>query len=212
MTRQILLMGDIVGSSEYPGGAEALMRQFQKIVASVNSGLSDDLLSPLTITLGDEFQGIPASPAAAARCILLLEEIRIAREAHFRTRYVIHEGEVETPINPARAHGMLGPGLTEARELLEASKGQTRLARVTVSLRDDDRADFLHDALRLALYFIDRWDEDDYPYVRRFLEGLDYKEVADALQRDPSTAWRRERSLDMLEYRTARRIVERAAR
>ncbi|WP_372490076.1 hypothetical protein [Chitinophaga sedimenti] len=36
------------------------MDDFKKIVHAVNTSAKESILSPLTITLGDEFQGCPA--------------------------------------------------------------------------------------------------------------------------------------------------------
>src|SRR5262245_51459767 len=107
-----ILMADIVKSSRQE--ARTLMKEFKSIVAETNKRYHKGILSPLTITLGDEFQGVVKGLAAALEIIMDLEYQTLTTKQAFRFRYVVLEGEIQTPINHQTAHGMLGPGLTEA--------------------------------------------------------------------------------------------------
>ncbi len=51
-----IFMGDVVNSSDYDG--EVLSKGLKELVESTNKKFGKAILSPLTITLGDEFQGI----------------------------------------------------------------------------------------------------------------------------------------------------------
>ena len=59
MPQYFILMGDIVGSSGQ--NSVDLIEGFSALVSSCNNTLKHQILSPYTITLGDEFQGIAAS-------------------------------------------------------------------------------------------------------------------------------------------------------
>src|ERR1700712_2907163 len=97
MKEYIILMADIIGSQTAEQGQ--LIADFKELVADINTKNKDLILSPLTITLGDEFQGIIKNIAGAINIVLDLEEEIIRRNATFKLRYVIVEGLIETPIN-----------------------------------------------------------------------------------------------------------------
>ena len=83
-----------------------------------NQKLEHDIISPYTVTLGDEFQGIATSLHAVIEAIFYMEETILRKRLEFKVRYVAVHGEIDTPINRLKAHTMMGPGLTKAREVL----------------------------------------------------------------------------------------------
>jgi hypothetical protein len=113
--RLAVLMGDLVASRAAPS-AERLHAAFNAGIAAFNADHGAALVSPLTITLGDEFQGLVRSLGEA---FALMHAMRL----HFMDegvacRFVLGAATVETEINPERAWNMMGAGLSEARELL----------------------------------------------------------------------------------------------
>jgi len=108
--QHIILMADIMQSRK--GDQNELMSKFKKLTDEVNADNRSSLLSPITITLGDEFQCIPINVSTATAIILQLEEKLIVARASFKLRYVLYEGPIDTPINKDIAYGMLGEGLT----------------------------------------------------------------------------------------------------
>ena len=109
-----VLMGDIIGSEKMARGH--LHDRFNSAVKAVNSEYGALLLSPLTITLGDEFQGMLPSSAKAFRIANTLR-LRLLFEA-VPCRFVVGQVDIQTPINREIAWNMLGDGLAEARERL----------------------------------------------------------------------------------------------
>ncbi len=197
-------MADIVRSRDADG--EALMKQFKLLVQLVAQRMAADFLSPITITLGDEFQGVPKSLHKGMLAIVALEEAIVQQSIPIRLRYVLHHGAIDTPINPQRAHEMLGAGLTRARELLTSKKGQGN-ARFHVSLHNEIMDDVINDAMLLYGQTIDAWKPQDYVLIAAFLQFHDYKLVAQHLDKDRSLMWRRERSLNMSGYWASRRLL-----
>lgn len=111
-----VVMGDLIGSQEAPS-IPILHQQFNAAVDGTNSLYSDVLVSPLTITLGDEFQGL---------CINLEVGLQIIRELRARLlengvpcRFVLGLVQLDTPINASRAWNMMGTGLAACRDRLE---------------------------------------------------------------------------------------------
>lgn len=109
-------MGDIV-DSEGATSVSRLHRLFNDVMRQANKVSRDDLASPLTITLGDEFQGLcPSMKAGAA----LMRRLRIELMAKkVDCRFALGLVSVRTPVNAVTAWNMMGPGLSDTRIRLE---------------------------------------------------------------------------------------------
>jgi hypothetical protein len=199
-----ILMADIIKSSQKKGAP--LMHEFSEIVDSVKQRRQEDFLSPPTITLGDEFQSVIKDLAAAVQVMLAIEEEIIIKRKSFKLRYVLHYGEIETPINPEIAWGMLGTGLATARNLLEELKGR-RAERFFLLLEDAEKDAVLNKIFFLYSAVIDDWKTKDAETLSLFLQYPDYKVVAEKLQKDRSLLWRKEKTLRLREYSTAKALV-----
>jgi len=201
---RVILMADVVDSHEFEG--KGLMNQFQELVKFINQVFYDAIESPLTITLGDEFQGVIDQTNNAVAMVFAMEEWIIENEWDFKLRYVIVEGEIATEINKESAHEMLGEGLTLARQQLGAMKKETD--RFKVILANKTLSSRLSKSLLLAQHFIDSWQPKDRKTVAGFLNGLDYKELAKKLGKDDSSVWRRRKSLAIEAYKTSKALTE----
>ncbi|MEP1032395.1 SatD family protein [Ekhidna sp.] len=197
---RFILMADIVSSHEKDG--KALMSDFQVLVQWTNKIYGDSIESPLTITLGDEFQGIVSSASKGLDIILAMEEYILEEEFDFKLRYVLNEGEVETPINKDKAYEMLGPGLTEARKMLNEMKKEN--GRFLLSIEASDQ---INKMMKITQHFIDGWHPKDRSTVSGFLQGHDYKAMAKIESKDESTLWRRRKSLAIDEYILCKEVI-----
>ena len=202
--KHFILMADVVKSRDHE--PVAMMQAFHNLVKELNDSFSCRLLSPVTITLGDEFQGVPDGFSAACEMIVWLEEQRIERSLAFALRYVLHEGDIATPLNPQQAWGMMGQGLTDAREMLQEAK--RREMPVRVSIGNVVAGQILEEAFVVYENIMSGWDAtDDYPIAASFLKLHDYKEVAEALGKTRSQMWKRARTLNMQSYFSIRNII-----
>jgi hypothetical protein len=108
-------MGDIVNSEEFESQSK-LHAIFNDVVARCNARHAETIESPLTITLGDEFQGIVRSLSAA---LAIVSNIRIGLlTSGIECRFVIGTIVLETEINRETAWNMMGSGLSKARDKL----------------------------------------------------------------------------------------------
>lgn len=201
-----ILMADIIGSGNHEG--YALMKDFKEIIESINKENKERLLSPLTITLGDEFQGISRSLKDAISLIIKIEEKMVHAQKNIKLRYVLYHGSIDTEINPDIAYGMLGEGLTNARHLLESLKGERR-DRFNISLESNP---YLAEIMDLAFVgfqaIIDDWKFKDFELISSFLHFKgDYKKVAEEVKKDNSSVFRRRDSLQIEEYFSSRRLL-----
>ncbi|WAC13813.1 SatD family protein [Dyadobacter pollutisoli] len=199
-----ILMADIINSRK--SDQKALMVSFERLVNDINSRHKRHLLSPLTITLGDEFQSVAKSLKSAIEIIFGIEERIIRDQYEFKLRYVLVEGEIDTPINPQIAYGMLGEGLTNARKALIEAKGNK--GRFFVEINDTNLGKALNNSLAIYQSLTDNWKAGkDYPLIKDFLTFKDYKKVATETGKTRSQIWKREKSLKINEYIAIKEVI-----
>ncbi len=207
--KHFILMADIVSSGSLD--STKAMASFKKLVQTANKQHKAELLSPLTITLGDEFQGIICDLSAALRVMISLEEGLISLNPGFRLRYSLNYGEIGTPINPKIAHEMLGDGLTTARKNLNELKNSN--SRFSISLVNKKMTQIFENAFVIYQQIVDRWKpENDYDIAAGLIENHDYKIVAKKLGRNRSLIWKREKNLDMISYFAIRNLITQTAK
>lgn len=109
-----VIMGDLVGSEAATSPAR-LHAEFNAAVDEINDAAAG-ILSPLTITLGDEFQGL---------CRTLADGLEILRTLRLRLladdiqcRFALGVTRLQTPLRQDRAWNMMGLGLSATREKL----------------------------------------------------------------------------------------------
>ena len=196
-------MADIIGSSKRNG--KTLMNDLKAGVMYVNKKDKQHILSPMTITLGDEFQGVVKNPHAALLLILDMETYLMSLKNPFKLRYVVCEGDIQTKLNKDRAYEMLGPGLTAAREQLNNLKSSK--SRFMVSFNDKELTQKLNLMLIVLQGIIDQWTPSQQKVVMTFLELDDYRKVAERLKKDSTAIWRRKRSLMIDEFNSLKNLI-----
>jgi hypothetical protein len=200
----IILMADIINSQKTD--QKLLMHHFQKVTNETNLSKKKYLLSPLTITLGDEFQGIIENLESALQIIFHLEEKIIQEHYGFQLRYVVFEGEIDTPINKDIAYGMLGDGLTNAREALVKIKNTSE--RYFISLRNKNISEAVNKSMLIYQSITDDWKVDkDYELITSFIHHRDYKAVAEDQKKTRSQIWKRKKNLKIEEYFAIKEVV-----
>lgn len=205
MTHNYIIMADVVSSRSYNG--DALMDEFKRIVDECNETHKDAILSPFTITLGDEFQGVAASLRAAVDSILFLEDRILTIQPSFLLRYVLVYGAIDTPINPIIAHGMTGPGLAAAREMLtKKRRGRTRFQ---LNLGDNPYTEEFRLLFRLLELLSVHWKEKDYFLIRELMWDNDDTSVSVKFGKTASQIWKRRKTLQIEEYTAVKELLKR---
>lgn len=202
--KQVIIMADVIDSRVRE--SKKLMREFKHIVNAANKTFQRSLKSPLTITLGDEFQGIVKGVKKSLELIIYIEEALIHKNYDFKLRFVLMEGLIETTINKKIAFEMLGPGLTKAREMLTSMKESN--SRFYVALDNQLTTDVLNNAFVVYQALIHQWKrEKDYALVSGFLKYNDYKKVSEKLKKNRSQIWKREKTLNIQSYQAIKNII-----
>lgn len=166
-------MGDLVRSeSSLP--FEILHERFNKAVDDQNVAHANALLSPMTITLGDEFQGLVRSLKQAA---IIARALRLQLLADdINCRFVVGLTEIKTPINPQKAWNMMGLGLSRAREKLNQKKSDQFYR---FSIPDYPVMELMLDALGAGLSAIERdWTDQQRKDISAQMSGLSPTELS----------------------------------
>ncbi|MBA4258942.1 MAG: hypothetical protein C0446_07245 [Chitinophaga sp.] len=200
-----ILMADIINSGSK--NSKLLMMEFKEIVSIINNANSKNLISPLTITLGDEFQGLANTMENAIKTIFDIEEKIVGKKYDLKLRYVLLYGKIDTEINNTVAYEMLGDGLTNARKELNSLKNKESRFQVRLNINEIKKEQYLNKAFLIYQKFVDSWKEKDLKIVKEFLLNNDYKIVAQNVNIDQSNAWRRKKSLNIQEYNDIKQII-----
>lgn len=199
-----ILMADIVDSSSYSG--KKLMTDFRGLVDEVNAQFASNISSPLTITLGDEFQGVVKDIKHAVKIIFLLDELLLKSNLNYKLRYVINYGSIDTSINKQSSHEMLGKGLSDARQLLHDIKSMD--INILIKGLEDEKQKKLNLAFVLYRSLYDDWHKKDRRAAYDFLQNTDYKELARINNKAISTMWRRKKSLKIEDFKAAKQLIK----
>jgi hypothetical protein len=184
----IIFMADVVDSRHKD--QRAVADQLKQLTEAVNDDCRELISSPMTVTLGDEYQGVCTSVDAAVAMILYKESWLLKSRAEFDLRYIVYEGAIDTPINANTSYGMLGPGLTEARSKL-VSKSKLR-KNVDFSLNDEKKAVLLNYLFKIVTGFRDIPARQRYPEIlNQFIfEDLTNIEIARSTGKSTSQIWK----------------------
>jgi hypothetical protein len=150
----VVVMGDLV-KSEAAASVEILHRRFNAAVDAANAAFAPSLASPLTITLGDEFQGLATSLQTGTAIMRFIRWQLL--EENIECRFVVGLVSLSTSVNPVLAWNMMGPGLSLAREKLEQKRAPNAYR---FSLVDAPTPETLMESIGLALTDIEaRWTD-----------------------------------------------------
>lgn len=198
-----ILMGDVVGSSKYE--PNKLGKNLKSMVQTANKDLIDQTLSPYTITLGDEFQGVAKSLESAIRTLFYFEEKRLTEEYDFKLHYVLYLGKIETTINSETSYGMLGEGLTTAREKLTAKKRERK--RFDISLGTKEQSNQFNRLFEVLDGIIERWKKNDFSLISDMIHNQNDQEVGELHGKDRSQIYRRRKTLMIKEYNLLKEFI-----
>lgn len=198
-------MADIIDSRDYD--LYELMVDFKGTTELINHLFAADFISPITITLGDEFQCVFDNVHSALKIVFEIEEELIKSNSSYKLRYIVYEGQIETSINRASSYEMMGRGLIEAREKLVQVK--SKKDRFHFYLKNDEKNEALFSAFINFQDYVDGWRvKADYPTVSEFLKVNDYKAVAGEMNKTASQIWKRKKSLKIDQYTAIKKVIE----
>lgn len=167
-------MGDLVGS-ENATAMDELHAKFNEAIKRQNRLQRGTLASPLTITLGDEFQGLSTTLVEGLSTLRSLRLHLLAEGVD--CRFAIGPVEIQTPVNVARAWNMMGSGLAKTREKLNEKRSDTRYR---FALPDHPPIETTLEALGAGLTAIERrWTARQLYDISMSLAGASAQEIAE---------------------------------
>ncbi len=169
-TQVITLIGDLRASRQVEDRRH-LQNRLQHTLERLNRQ-HPHLLSPFTITLGDEFQAVYAR---ADRLFRDLWFIRAGIYPH-QVRFAVGIGPLDTPINPRQAIGMDGPAFHHARTAME----QLKRSEYFLALAGEQLPylELANQSLRLMSHQSRHWNENRLKIFLYYLEDLSAREIA----------------------------------
>jgi len=198
-----ILMGDVISSSKFD--QKELSKNLKLLVESCNESLKSSILSPYTITLGDEFQGIASSLSSAVESIFYFEEQCLKNEYSFKLHYALLYGEISTEINREIAYEMMGSGLSNARELL-TKKSRSR-KRFKFDLADKNLTTQLMRLFEVADSIIQSWKTEDYQLIYDMIKIENNSEVAALHNKNRDQIWKRRKNLMVKDYNLLKEFI-----
>lgn len=200
-----ILMADVVGSQDLPG--TQLQRALTRWLASVNESRKPLILSPLTSTLGDEFQGVVYNLKSGINLIMHLEEWRLRERLPFSLRYVLYQGWIDTRINPTIAYGMMGDGLSEARKILTDKRRDRPNIHFHIH-QDPTRSHQLNLAARVLHTLLTSWNAPrDGGIIFDMISTADNEAVGRKHGKNRSQIWKRRQTLRIDDFHALRELI-----
>lgn len=169
----ISLIGDIVRSREI-GNREEFQKKMENQLRSINKE-SPHLLSPYTLTLGDEFQAVYAK---ADRLFNDIWKMMMGLYPQ-KVRFGLGVGTLTTPINSKRAIGMDGPAFHYARKGIVQLKETSYL--IKIEAENVPYLDLLNNSLYLISQTMRGWSLNRFQVINGLLSGQSRKKTADNL-------------------------------
>jgi hypothetical protein len=199
--KYLVLIGDILDSKQLPARAQ-FQRRLKTALAGLN-GRRKSLVSPYTLTLGDEFQAVYRDTSGLFADIFTL----LAVIAPVRARFALAVGEIVTPINSRQSIGMDGPAFHRARARLEKLKGQGRL----VGFYDPGDPRWKLPAATLAVLsgLMEGWRQKRFQLFAGVLAGVGVPDLARQTGITPRAVNKNIRAADLDEWK---RIVDEFSR
>lgn len=202
-----VIMCDIIESRNVVN-AKLLNKDFNEVVREINKKWQKQLLSPLTITLGDEFQGIVENMQKAFQVGHLIKIKLLLRG--IKTRLVIGEVQLDTPVNSDTAWNMMGKGLPEAREMIE-NKADENQYRFSV-LKNKPYQQLLNAVGRSLTHIETDWTKKQCEVIGALIENpeLTIRDLADEYKVGVTTIYAIVGAGDYNLYREQLRTIEAA--
>jgi hypothetical protein len=197
----ICLIADVVASRFVPDRA-SLQATLTEVLRHLNEG-HDRLLSPYTLTLGDEFQAVFRAADGLFADLTSIQTCLYPTEL----RFAIGVGPLSTPLNPASALGMDGPAFHTARNGMQQLKGSR--ARYRVNLHERTPA-WIDPVLQVVSHAVTRWPATRLQVLHYLLRGVRLAEVPGKVHLTPAAVYKSAQAGDLRNIVAILEEVERA--
>ena len=171
----LAIIADIINSKGIPE-REVFQRRLHQKLNEINNEVNTGLISPYTITLGDEFQAVYQHTDQLIRHIF-----DILEEAHpYQLRFALGYDILSTDINPTSAIGMDGPAFHQARRGLEHLKDHKS---TIIQIYGDyyPNIKFVNESLKIWSKEQAKWKENTNFIFRELMKGSTKEAIAEKI-------------------------------
>ncbi len=165
------VIADIVKSRNLSDRRQ-LQKRMEAQLSELNSR-STDIISPYTITLGDEFQAVYKTGAGLMRDVGIL----MADMHPVQVRFAVGIGDLSTDLNPDSALGMDGPAFHFARDGLTWLKRYDSSVLQIFSGENELAESMLNSSLRLVQGVMAGWKGHTWIIFNGLMAGLTIQDI-----------------------------------
>lgn len=178
MKKLLVLIGDIKDSQSVKDrDREALQEILLDELQGLNTKYKESIVSPYTITLGDEFQAVFERADT-----VFVQMLKVMSAIHpIGVRFSLAVGDIDTPINTEQAIGMDGPAFHRARHGIELLKENGYIFHIGFE-EDSPELRVINNSLQLLSGEMRGWNNRRLIILHMMKEGYDYKEISEALE------------------------------
>ncbi len=184
----IVLIGDIKSSQALdPQKRKEIQELLQQALEDINTE-EGGLVSPPTITLGDEFQAVYNSADS-----LLQHTWKIMSELHpVNLRFSIGIGSISTSINREQAIGMDGPAFYVARSGIDLLKESGFIYHISIADTSGNNSllNLINGSLHLVSREMSSWKKTRFTILYLLDQGVSFKEIAEHLDISESAVYK----------------------
>lgn len=206
----IALIGDIIESKKIQDRAQ-VQQQLLRLMKELNWQYQDYLISPFTVTTGDEFQAL-FSPNSYM--FQIIDQLSVAFSP-YEIRFGIGVGEMVTEINKEQSIGSDGPAYWLAREAINHihDKNDYGINHISVFLADEEVTWTVNAMLAACSFVQSKWTEVQYDVLKQLLteniydETFSHKEIARLLGITPSAFNKRIKASGLKIYLRNKRVA-----
>jgi hypothetical protein len=178
MEKLLVLIGDIEDSQSVESrDRESLQEVLSDELQMLNTEYDRGIISPYTITLGDEFQAVFDRADN-----IFVQMLKVMSAIHpIGVRFSLAVGHIDTSINTEQAIGMDGPAFHRARRGVELLKENEYMFNIGFE-HDSPELKVINNSLQLLSGRIRGWNKRRLIILHMMKEGYDYKEISEALE------------------------------
>ena len=206
----IALIGDIIESKKIQDRAQ-VQQQLLRLMKELNWQYQDYLISPFTVTTGDEFQAL-FSPNSYM--FQIIDQLSVAFSP-YEIRFGIGVGDMITEINKEQSIGSDGPAYWLAREAINHihDKNDYGINHISVFLADEEVTWTVNAMLAACSFIQSKWTEVQYDVLKQLLteniydETSSHKEMARSLGITPSAFNKRIKASGLKIYLRNKRVA-----
>lgn len=185
----IALIGDIIDSKKIADRGQA-QQKLLALMKELNQKYQQWLVSPFTVTTGDEFQAL-LKPNT--QLFQMIDDLVLAFAPH-QIRFGIGLGKMLTDINPKQSIGSDGPAYWRAREAINRihAKNDYGSNHLAVSLENEESSQLINSILATCSFIKGKWTPSQLEILQCLLaqgiydEGFSNKKIAELLGVSPS--------------------------